>query len=670
MKVSESNALFDNYAKFSQTFAQNVSTGQKFAVSGYYYINDVSLLQDKKFSISLKGKIGSNNPTLKDASFNKTNCKVKQWTKFSFTTTVDQNYDSLSLVCSLERNGVVWFSRLQVEEGDRATSYSPASTTYATKAEMELTSEQFKLTFQESGSGNLLKNSDCQFGLNGQWVDNGGGLDRAMADAKPFVGSREPYFKTSFPNGIKYSEPVYLKPNTDYVYQAYVYVDSSISVGSLSPVHFWSWVAWAEASATAGQAGLTVLDYKQDIVVGEFSLCYIHFKTENTFVPIGFLPFIYASGTVSHVAVKQICLKEGRTPSIWIPHSSEINEGITTINEHGIQVSHSNISTKTRMTADGFYFLDENDDMFASLSSKDTWASLHVQEVFANNIENVYTGDANLYVDHSKTVAGKGSKLLPFNSFGILKEYLESMPIINKDLTIYVQNPNAEINEVLSLSNLKGTGWIKIVFDKNCVLRSNEYAISLNGINKSTIIEGGRTSYSSKDGAVILDNGNQHGISITDCKDVYVHSININCKNWGIKVDRSRLRTRNVDFGQTYCAIQLDENCMGYDGDSCGNCSDFVRAVTGSIFTYGASGGGICPFGSKLETSGKILLVGNARTQTGSYKYPTSTPTPTPPSTATYTQTFKATSFKTYQYAWSNWGDGQAGGAIQGAYGG
>ena len=29
----------------------------------------------------------------------------------------------------------------------------------------------------------------------------------------------------------------------------------------------------------------------------------------------------------------------------------------------------------------------------------------------------------------------------------------------------------------------------------------------------------------------------------------------------------------------------------------------------------------------------------------------------------------KATSFKTYQYAWSNWGDGQAGGAIQGAYG-
>ena len=88
-----------------------------------------------------------------------------------------------------------------------------------------------------------------------------------------------------------------------------------------------------------------------------------------------------------------------------------------------------------------------------------------------------------------------------------------------------------------------------------------------------------------------------------------------------------------LKLGKTYCAIQLDENCQCYDGDSCGDCSDFVRAVTGSIFTYGSSGGGICPYGNKVETSGKILLVGNARTQKGSYKYPSSTPSPTPPST-------------------------------------
>ena len=321
------------------------------------------------------------------------------------------------------------------------------------------------------------------------------------------------------------------------------------------------------------------------------------------------------------------------------------------------------------MTADGFYFLDENDDMFASLSSKDTWASLHVQEVFANNIENVYTGNASLYVNHSKTSAGDGSSSSPFNSFGVLKEYLESMPIITKDLTIYVQNPNMEINEELSLSNLKGIGWIKIVFDKNCVLRSNEYAIRLNSINKLVIIEGGRTSYSSSDGAVILDKGNQHGMVVSDCAEVYVHSININCKNWGIRADRSKLRTRNVDFGQTYCAIELNEICMAYDGDSVGNCTDFVRAKTGSIFTYGSNANGICPFGNKIEASGKIFLVGSARTQRGSYRYPTSDPTPPAPTTATYTKTFKATGFGTYQYAWSNWASGEWGNrAIQGNY--
>ena len=338
--------------------------------------------------------------------------------------------------------------------------------------------------------------------------------------------------------------------------------------------------------------------------------------------------------------------------------------------EVGIQVSHSNINTKTRMTSDGFFFLDENDDIFASLSSKDTWASLRVQEVFANNIENVYTGSANLYVNHSKTAVGDGSSSSPFNSFGVLSEYLESMPIINKDLTIYIQNPNMEINEQLTLTNLKGTGSINIVFDKNCILRSSHWAIVLTGINKFIEIDGGKTSYNSSDGAIVLDKGNESCIVITDCKDVYIHSININCRNHGIKVARSRLRTRNIDFCKTWCAIELNENSMGYDGDSCGNCNDFVRAVTGSVFTYGASGEGMCPYGNKLETSGKILLIGNARTQTGSYRYPTADPVPPAPTTATYTQTFKATSFKTYQYAWSNWGDGQGGGAIQGAYGG
>ena len=108
---------------------------------------------------------------------------------------------------------------------------------------------------------------------------------------------------------------------------------------------------------------------------------------------------------------------------------------------------------------------------------------------------------------------------------------------------------------------------------------------------------------------------------------------------------------------------------MCYDGDSCGNCTDFVRAKTGSIFTYGASGGGICPFGNKIEASGKIFLVGSARTQRGSYKYPTTNPTPPAPTTATYTQTFKATGFGTYQYAWSNWASGEWGNrAIQGNY--
>ena len=116
-------------------------------MSYYYYVDDVSTL-DKEFCIEVKAfRSDGNGQSLNYPTFNKSTCKVKTWTKVSFTITLAENFASLMVFPWVRRNGTVWFSRPKLEKGNRATDYSPASSTYATKSEMELTSEQFKVTF-------------------------------------------------------------------------------------------------------------------------------------------------------------------------------------------------------------------------------------------------------------------------------------------------------------------------------------------------------------------------------------------------------------------------------------------------------------------------------------------------------------------------------------------
>jgi hypothetical protein len=159
-------------------------------------------------------------------------------------------------------------------------------------------------------------------------------------------------------------------------------------------------------------------------------------------------------------------LVSGTTAQSWTGHPDEIYVGVVSITEKkGLVVEHSNVNTKTVMSADGFSIEDDNGDVLAWLSSKEQWTELNVDKVFAGNVENLYEGPSSLYVNHSAKVAGDGSSSNPFNSFAQIKEYLESTPIINKDLDIIVRDPGFEITEQLNFHNLKGSGLLKITLE-------------------------------------------------------------------------------------------------------------------------------------------------------------------------------------------------------------
>lgn len=337
---------------------------------------------------------------------------------------------------------------------------------------------------------------------------------------------------------------------------------------------------------------------------------------------------------------------------------------LMSLDDEYFEFSHTQANTRTRISEKGFYILDENNETIASLASEESWSELKANKVFANNIENVYTGDANLYVDHDFSGEGLGTIDNPFTSFSQLRMALESNPIINKDVTINILTTSSEIRDTLFLIGLKGSGSLDINYHKNCVHRSpgnGTWCIYLARVQLPVSVTGGRTAYNSNDGAILCDAGNGHGISVLDCAYTNVTLININCKNWGIKVSNSKVRGSKIDFCDTYNAYQLESMSMVSERDSVGNCASFFRLYDGSIFTYGGSDGGYRPYGLKEEVTGKCLLIGAERTQTGSFR----TKPPVPP-TSNYTKTFNWTSHRTYAYSYSNWSDDDC---KQGAWG-
>ena len=522
--------------------------------------------------------------------------------------------------------------------------------------EMKLTvsqsNDKWEAAFKNSNANNLFLNSDAKTGTIDNWIDNGGGITIAKANAFPFYGKTENYFKTSFTNGMRYAHDIPLEPNTDYIYEGYIYTNTALTGDDNSPLNFWIWTGTEPTYARL----CTVVDYRQTMTSGRFVKCYVHFKTNNVTEALYGRFFVYHSGTASHIGAKRMSLKKGTVESEWTQHPNEVKSIVTSIDQDGIKVKHSEAGTYTQMDSVGFTIRDsDTDDVLAWLSSKKQWTELQVDKVFANNIETVYDGDSDLYINHSFTGECKGTQSNPFNSFAQLATHLQSACIINKDINIYILTTSSEITESFTLYGLKGTGAIRITYDKNCIHRIREsggWCLKFVSVYNAISIQGGRSNYNSDDGAILCDAGNSNGMSFTDCRNVEVEYININCKGYGINALRSNVRGRRIDFCDSYRAYDIWGQSICSDNDGVGNCTDFFALNTGSIFTYGDNGGGYRPMGNRIEVNGKYFLIGNERNATASFRTK-----PAVPPTSQYTQTFDWTSHQTYQYKWSNWND-------------
>ena len=126
-KISTSGLTENKWIGTQQTVInETIPAGSTYTVSGYYLVENVSLL-DGGFACELKGAKadGSGEVSLGAyPSWNKSTAVQGKWTYFKYTVKTTVKFSRAYIFPWVQKNGTVWFSKLKVEEGAEATEWT------------------------------------------------------------------------------------------------------------------------------------------------------------------------------------------------------------------------------------------------------------------------------------------------------------------------------------------------------------------------------------------------------------------------------------------------------------------------------------------------------------------------------------------------------------------
>ena len=530
-----------------------------------------------------------------------------------------------------------------------------ALTSYAKKSDLSQTADSITATFTSSGGYNLVRNGEFKNGTKFWWERTynlvGSDLTRRWQVQNNEWTGYEPTLELVIANmssgecGV--CQTIETVVGRQYVLTCYLAGHRGNFIAAVigKTKDEWGWLA-SEVYGF-GYGGSNPNDWHRVV---------IPFVAERTETKIDFhiTSSVGVEGNNTFMWVKRVMVCEGTVWTPFVPHSSEIYEGITKIDQDGIEVSHSNVSTKSRMTASGFFINDKNGDVIAELSSANQWSILKADEVYAKNIERVYMGDANLYVNHSKGTCGNGTSSSPFNSFSALTSHFEDKGmILNKDVTVYVVS-TGNVSDNLDIRGLSGRGALRINLNKDLILNSNsvtESAIYFYDCNTIITVNGGRSAYNSADGALLNKWG--CGVRFTKCKYGRVERLAVDsAKNnkIGVMFDATDGIVDIIDTCNSYHGLWATRGSQVYQYDCCGSASTSFYSGEGALILIGGEANGIKINGSYRRASGNILDFGINPAGKASYRTP-----PAVPPTSDKWQSFSYSDYGYYSVGQSCW---------------
>ena len=234
---------------------------------------------------------------------------------------------------------------------------------YQTASQVQQTVNAFELKFQESGGYNLVYNSNFK---------NGDHLWSISSGAKYYLGTGNWNSPTGLGMAITGQSGTSLYAvqeltNTSYRQAKTFTLSGLVNISSTGT-----------NDSTGAKFQLYVrVTYDDDTKkyhmcnIDESSLnkwqkVFVTFDLDTTKTVTDLRTTVSIQNTTKTIFVSQIMLEVGSMMSPWCPNSSEVYDGVTTIDKEGITVTASNVKSKTTISANGFKITktDTNTDVF------------------------------------------------------------------------------------------------------------------------------------------------------------------------------------------------------------------------------------------------------------------------------------------------------------------
>lgn len=324
----------------------------------------------------------------------------------------------------------------------------------------------------------------------------------------------------------------------------------------------------------------------------------------------------------------------------------------------GLEISHSEIGTKTLMTAKGFKILNSKGEEVGSLADEFGLTILRADEVYANNIYTKTRYDSTYYIDYKygfdgKVEDGYGTNAKPFKTVNHLIDICPKF--IEKGATMYIYI-KTNTYESIVIQNFMGFGKIRLYISKGVGV----YApIRVQNCTTNVYIEGYKTyMYDNNCGVIDISGYSSKPPAAIYCETstyVRVQGLNIksNSSN-GVQFESVAGLVMWCDINYCNSAIASYYGANVYIEDCCGSNNNIgVETAFAGIAHAGH------PSGSKWnipQPNKSINIGGMFNFGSGVVCEPSRWLPPPAPSTKIYETTWGATSTKTWgtMYGWDN----------------
>jgi len=380
---------------------------------------------------------------------------------------------------------------------------------------IQQSSADVKIAVGQVGGNNYIKNGTFRFGTNNWGVPTTGitvatGFDSVIADNCLSVTN------ANATAGYYWSDAVNVLAGQEYTLSGWVWNDTPISA----------------FSARGQRAATTGISYNYTHSVGTISpqSKWVRFSTTFTTATdeVRLRIRLDHNGGGGTVKFSQLKLEKGSIGSAYSGHDGEVNNSISTFNDTGLTITHSNVGTKTVMSADGFRILNNTGEEIGSLASQSGLTQLTADTVTANNLYSVDFTNRTYYVNGDTGLdTNAGTSVAPFRTVRQALNTLSSNGKVRSAEAKGIIYVYGTVTEDIFIRNFTG-GVIELRFDKLCTVNGK---ISVEYCQAQVNLYGGRTNSTDPSGCLINNKDtNTTAINIYYSSTLYIHGFRLTNK--------------------------------------------------------------------------------------------------------------------------------------------